>query len=79
MPLIVLGSFILGVLIAWVILSRKYQTLLQDTLRDATKHLSDEITELESSAKESQQKIADLEYTLREKEKDIAAYKGQQR
>lgn len=77
MPLIVLGSFLLGVLIAWAVLSRRYQNILQESIKDATQHLSDEISKLETSTKESQQKVADLEYTLREKEKDIAALKRQ--
>lgn len=76
MLLILIGTFLLGVLLTWFILKRKYQDLLQDGLKEATQSLADEVSRLEASEKASQQKIADLEYSLKEREKDIAALKN---
>jgi len=79
MPLIVLGSLLTGVVITWIVLKKKYQQVLKESLTEATKELSSQVLELESSLKASQQKVADLEYTLREREKDLAALTSKQR
>ena len=79
MPLIVLGSLLAGVVITWIVLKKKYQQVLKESLTEATKELSSQVLELESSLKASQQKVADLEYTLREREKDLAALNSKQR
>ena len=79
MPLIVLGSLLIGVVITWIVLKKKYQQVLKESLTEATQELSSQVSELESSLKASQQKIADLEYTLREREKDLAALNSKQR
>jgi len=79
MPLIVLGSLLAGVVITWVVLKKKYQQVLKESLTEATQELSSQVSELESSLKASQQKVADLEYTLREREKDLAALNSKQR
>jgi len=79
MPLIVLGSLLTGVVITWIVLKKKYQQVLKESLTEATKELSSQVLELESSLKASQQKVADLEYTLREREKDLAALNSKQR
>jgi len=79
MPLIVLGSLLAGVVITWVVLKKKYQQVLKESLTEATQELSSQVSELESSLKASQQKVADLEYTLREREKDLAALTSKQR
>ncbi|GLQ31877.1 hypothetical protein GCM10007876_23560 [Litoribrevibacter albus] len=76
MPLILIGSFLFGVLLTWFILKRQYQDLLKNTLSEATQNLANEVTRLTTAEKEYQQKIADLEYSLREREKDIAALKS---
>jgi len=79
MPLIVLGSLLAGVVITWIVLKKKYQQVLKESLTEATQELSSQVSELESSLKASQQKVADLEYTLREREKDLAALNSKQR
>ena len=79
MPLIVLGSLLIGVVITWIVLKKKYQQVLKESLTEATQELSSQVSELESSLKASQQKVADLEYTLREREKDLAALNSKQR
>jgi len=79
MPLIVLGSLLTGVVITWIVLKKKYQQVLKESLTEATQELSSQVSELESSLKASQQKVADLEYTLREREKDLAALTSKQR
>lgn len=79
MPLIVLGSLLIGVVITWIVLKKKYQQVLKESLTEATQELSSQVSELESSLKASQQKVADLEYTLREREKDLAALTSKQR
>lgn len=79
MPLIVLGSLLIGVVITWIVLKKKYQQVLKESLTEATQELSSQVLELESSLKASQQKVADLEYTLREREKDLAALNSKQR
>jgi len=79
MPLIVLGSLLAGVVITWIVLKKKYQQVLKESLTEATQELSSQVSELESSLKASQQKVADLEYTLREREKDLAALTSKQR
>ena len=79
MPLIVLGSLLAGVVITWIVLKKKYKQVLKESLTEATQELSSQVSELESSLKASQQKVADLEYTLREREKDLAALTSKQR
>jgi len=79
MPLIVLGSLLAAVVITWIVLKKKYKQVLKESLTEATQELSSQVSELESSLKASQQKVADLEYTLREREKDLAALTSKQR
>jgi len=79
MPLIVLGSLFVGVIITWVVMKKKYQQVLKESLTEVTRDLTHQVSELESALKESHQKVADLEYTLREREKDLAALNSKQR
>lgn len=57
-------------------LSRRYKTLLKQTIVEAQHELSQENERLAASLKDVTQKNADLEYLLREKEKDLNALRN---
>ncbi|GAA3920329.1 hypothetical protein [Litoribacillus peritrichatus] len=76
MPFLLIVSFLTGVALTWFIMNRKFNQTLKATLSDVTSEMSDHIKGLESDLKESSQKVADLEYTLQESKKDLAALKN---
>ncbi len=76
MPLLIIGSFLFGVLLTWLFLKSKFKKSLSQALTEATVDLTTQVEGMEGKLKESSQKIADLEYTVREKEKDLAALKS---
>ena len=76
MPLIVIGSCVVSILITWFFLKRKYQGLLKETLLEATSELTQQVGQLDTDLKAANQKVADLEYLIKEREKDLAALKS---
>lgn len=76
MPLIVLGSFLIGIVLTWFILQRKYQKLIKNTVLETTAEMSDKIATLDKELVAANQKAADLEYLVKERDKDIAALKS---
>ena len=71
MPFIATGCFILGMMVAYVLFARTASKNANDYLADleAAKALLDDAQEERAKLK---QQVADLEYKLKEAEKDLA-------